>query len=264
MYGIETIVADRLLTCSGADSSSLGNRTQGCSDRAAIGREDGVVEAVVETTWFSATDLATLRGLGSRRSMPAGSTLFMEGDGPHDVTVVESGDIKVVITAPNGHEVVLDVVGSGELLGELSAIDGAPRSATAIALTDCQITSIPVDRFLGYLQDHPTSMGALLTVVIGRLRQANRRQLEFSTADALGRVCARLDEMSTRYGVEEDDGSVRIDLVINQTELAQWCGLSREAVVKALRKLRQLGWVSSTEGTITIADRASLRNRGHL
>jgi len=222
------------------------------------------VDLVVDTTWFSATDLAALRDLGARRTLRAGSTLFMEGDGAHDVSVIEAGDIKVVTTAPNGQEVVLDVIGTGELLGELSALDGAPRSATAIALTDCQVTSIPVDRFLGYLQDHPTSMGALLAVVVKRLRQANRRQLEFSTSDALGRVCRRLDEMAARYGVADDDHHIRIELAINQTELAQWCGLSREAVVKALRKLRHLGWVSSTEGVITIENRRDLRSRGYL
>lgn len=222
------------------------------------------MDAVVDTEWFSATDLATLRGLGSRRSLRAGSTLFMEGDGPHDVTVVEAGDIKVVTTAPNGNEVVLDVVGPGELLGELSALDGAPRSATAIALTDCQVTSIPVDRFLGYLQDNPMSMGSLLAVVVQRLRQANRRQLEVSTADALGRVCTRLDEMATRYGIDDGTGPIRIELAINQTELAQWCGLSREAVVKALRKLRQLGWVTTDDGIITVEDRAHLRMRSQM
>jgi CRP-like cAMP-binding protein len=188
----------------------------------------------------------------------------MEGDGPHDVTIVESGDVKVVTTASNGSEVVLDVIGPEELLGELSALDGEPRSATAIALTDCQVTSIPVDRFLGYLQDNPMSMGALLAVVVRRLRQANRRQLEVSTTDALGRVCTRLDEMATRYGSDDGFGPVRIELAINQTELAQWCGLSREAVVKALRKLRQLGWVSSDDGVITIEDRTQLRNRSQM
>ncbi len=222
------------------------------------------MDAVVDTMWFSATDLAALRGLGAQRSLPEGSTLFMEGDGPHDVTVVDAGDIKIVTAAPNGQEVVLDVVGPGELLGELSALDGAPRSATAVTLTDCQVTSIPVDRFLAYLQEHPVSMGSLLAVVIRRLRHANARQLEFSTTDALGRVCARLEEMAERYGVVDGDGRVRLELAITQTELAQWCGLSREAVVKALRKLRQLGWVSSVDGVITIEDRDQVRARSRM
>lgn len=238
------------------------------------------MDVAAEPTWLSATDRAALRNLGSRRTVRQGSTLFMEGDEPHDVAVVEAGDIKVVTSAPNGQEIVLDVVGAGDLLGELSALDGSPCSATAIALTDCEVVAIPVDRFLHYLREHPAAMAALLHVVVQRLRQANRRQLEFSTTDALGRVCARLDEMATRYGTTDrgsgagagggsgGDGSggdgVRIELAITQTELAQWCGLSREAVVKALRSLRNLGWVTSADGLITIEDRSALHARASM
>ncbi len=222
------------------------------------------MEVLTDAAWFSATDLDALRPLGSRRRLAAGSTLFSEGDEPFDVAIVEQGDIKLVTVATNGHEVVLDVAGTGEVIGELSALDGAPRSASAVALTECVLTSVPVDRFLGYLQEHPASMGALLSVVVGRLRQSNRRQLEFSTADAIGRVCARLDELAGRYGVADATGAVTIDLPINQSELAQWCGLSREAVVKALRKLRNLGWVATTDGRLIVLDRDQLRTRGQM
>lgn len=219
---------------------------------------------IAEPSWLSAIDLGELRSLGSRRSLPAGATLFLEGDDPYDLVIVESGDIKLVTTALNGQEMLLDVLSAGEVLGELSAIDGAARSATAVALTPVELTSIPVDRFLGFLQGHPAAMGALLAVIVRRLRSANRRQLEFMTSDALGRVCTRLDDLADRYGCVEQLDAVRIDLPITQTELAQWCGLSREAVVKALRKARNLGWVSTTDGTITVHDRSSIRARGRL
>jgi CRP-like cAMP-binding protein len=218
----------------------------------------------IDASWLTAGDLGSLRGLGSRRTVRAGSTLFSEGDEPSDVMIVESGDIKLTTTALTGQEVVLDVLGVDELLGELSAIDGAARSASAIALTDVEVTTVPVDRFLAFLQAHPAAMGSLLAVTVRRLRLSNRRQLEFSTSDALGRVCARLDELATRYGTTEGPSSVLIDLQITQTELAQWCGLSREAVVKALRKLRELGWISTSNGTIAIDERAEVSARGRL
>lgn len=213
------------------------------------------------TDWLTATDLAALRELGAHRTLPAGSTLFLEGDAPYDLVIVESGEVKLVTTAPNGQETLLDVLGAGEVLGELSAIDGSPRSATAVALTRIELTSIPVDRFLTYLREHPSSTVALLAVVVRRLRLSNRRASEYATSDALGRVCARLDELADRFGSAVSGAGVRIDLPINQTELAQWCGLSREAVVKALRKLRDLGWVSTTDGAITVEDRAAVRAR---
>jgi CRP-like cAMP-binding protein len=190
--------------------------------------------------------------------------LFLEGDDPYDLMIIEAGDVKLVTTALNGHESLLDVLSAGEVLGELSAIDGTSRSASAVALTPVELTSIPVDRFLRFLQEHPASMGALLAVTVRRLRMSNRRQLEFTSSDALGRVCARLDELAGRYGRASEGREVQIDLPITQTELAQWCGLSREAVVKALRKLRNLGWVSTADGVVTVRDRAAVRLRGEL
>lgn len=219
---------------------------------------------VTDPQWLSATDLGQLRQLGTRRVLPSGSTLFLEGDDPYDLMIIERGDVKLVTAALNGQETLLDVLSDGEVLGELSAIDGAPRSASATALTDVELTSIPVDRFLVFLQANPAAMGALLAVAVRRLRLSNRRQLEFTTSDALGRVCARLDELVGRYGRECSAAGVRIDLPITQTELAQWCGLSREAVVKALRKLRELGWVSTSDGAVSVHDRPAVRRRGLL
>lgn len=220
----------------------------------------------LDSDWLTASDLGQLRGLGVRRALPAGATVFLEGDAPYDLMIIEAGQIKLVTTAVNGQETLLDVLGPGEVLGELSAIDGAARSATAVALTPIELTSIPIDRFLGYLQDHPASMGSLLAVVVRRLRISNRRALEFTTSDALGRVCARLDELAERYGSVDVDRStsIRIELPITQSELAQWCGLSREAVVKALRKLRDLGWVSTSDGVVTVEDRDAVRVRGTM
>ena len=151
-----------------------------------------------EPTWLSSSDLGELRALGHRRTLRSGSTVFLEGDDPAELLIVEAGDVKLTTTSLNGQEVVLDVLGAGDLLGELSAIDGSPRSASAVALTDVEVTTVAVDRFLAFLRQHPVAMGSLLAVVVRRLRLSNRRQLEFSTADALGRVCARLDEMATR------------------------------------------------------------------
>lgn len=219
---------------------------------------------LADPDWLSASDLGELRQLGTKRALPAGATVFLEGDDPYDMMIIESGDIKLITTALNGQETLLDVLSAGEVLGELSAIDGAQRSATATALTAVELTSIPVVRLLDFLQTNPASMGALLAVTVRRLRLSNRRRLEFTTADALGRVCSRLDELADRYGRCDELEGVHIDLPITQTELAQWCGLSREAVVKALRKLRDLGWVSTTDGAVTVENRSAVRLRGSL
>lgn len=213
-----------------------------------------------EREWLADEDLDQLRSLGARRRLPTGTTVFSEGDESSEVALVVSGTVKVATTSIDGREVVLELVGAGELLGELSTIDGSSRSATATTLTPVALVAVPSDRFAEFLDERPGATRGLLAVVIGRLRQSNRRQLEYATSDALGRLCGRLTELAERHGAATDAG-VRVELPFSQSELAQWCGLSREAVVKALRTLRQLGWITTEDGTVTIVDVDAVQTR---
>jgi CRP-like cAMP-binding protein len=196
---------------------------------------------------------AELQRLGARRRFPAGSTLFVEGDPAHEVLLLLAGEVKVSVGSVEGREVVLDVFEPGSLLGELSVIDGGPRSATITALSPVEVVTVAAGAFNEFLDRHPKVLRALLVEVIKRLRTRVRHQLEFGTGDALGRVCARLAELAKRDG-EQEDGLVVLRVPVSQADLAAWTGLSREAVVKALRALRQLGWIDSRGRNIAIRD----------
>lgn len=104
-------------------------------------------------------------------------------------------------------------------------------------------------------------MYQLLVSVVGRLRGSVRRQLEHGTGDAMGRLCGRLVELADQYGQPGQDGTVAVRSPVSQADLAAWTGLSREAVVKALRPLRQLGWIDNQGRRITILQAASLQAR---
>jgi CRP/FNR family transcriptional regulator, cyclic AMP receptor protein len=200
--------------------------------------------------------------LGRVRRYPPQSILFFEGDDAHDVVVVRSGELKVARTV-EGREVLLDVLGGGDVLGELSAIDGYPRSATATALTTVDVIAIPAATFRRFLAEHPSVALILMRCVTGRLRDASRRQVEYGALDGLGRVCRRLVEMMERYG-EPVGASVLISAPLTQGDIAAWAGLSREAVVKALRGLRRLGWVTTTPRSITVVNVDAVTSRAAL
>lgn len=210
--------------------------------------------------WLTDDVREELRSLGSRRRLLARDTLFREGDDPYDVLLIESGEVMLVTTAANGTELVLDVVGVGEVIGEISAVDGASRSATAVALTEVSVTAVRSEVFMDFLVEKPSSMRELFSLTVRRLREANARQLEYASADALGRVCHRLEDIAVRSGALPDEPTT-IELGLTQAEFAQWCGLSREAVVKAFRKLRTLGWVEQEGGSVTLKERVGLRER---
>ena len=174
---------------------------------------------------LKAADAEALRSIAVRRRYPAGATLFLEADVAHDVFLIERGDVSILLNSLDGRTVVVDVASTGALLGELSAIDGGPRSATAVALNDVEILSVPTRRFGEFLDACPGAQRALLQLLADRLRGATRRQLEFGTVDALGRVCARIDEMAQRFGRAGERGIV-IEAPISQSDLGNWAGLS--------------------------------------
>ncbi|HKY74676.1 MAG TPA: Crp/Fnr family transcriptional regulator, partial [Acidimicrobiia bacterium] len=149
---------------------------------------------------------------------------------------------------------------AGALLGELSVLDGKPRSATVTALVPVEVLAVAAGSFNEFLDRNPGVLRRLLVDVIGRLRSRVRHQLEFGAGDALGRVCARLADLADRYG-EPDGDAVAVHSPLNQTELAAWTGLSREAVVKALRALRQLEWIDVSGRTFLVKDLERLKGR---
>jgi CRP-like cAMP-binding protein len=203
---------------------------------------------------------AEFERLGARRRFPAGATLFVEGDQAHEAYVLLGGEVKVSVGSVDGREIVLDVFEPGCLLGELLVIDGRPRSATLVALSPVEVLAVAAGPFNEFLDRHPKALRHLLVDVVDRLRTRVRHQMEFGTGDALGRVCARLVELAQRHGESQGDAVV-VRSPVSQADLAAWTGLSREAVVKALRALRQLGWIHSQGRTITITDPEQVRHR---
>jgi CRP-like cAMP-binding protein len=204
---------------------------------------------------------AAVREAALVRRYPRGSLLFAEGDPGHEVLIITDGAVKVVVTAESGREVVLDVLEGGELLGETAAIDGGPRSATAFALTQVEVLAVPQARFRELVDEYPRLAGELLQMFASRMRGAARRQLEFGTNDALGRVCQRLVDLAERYGTTGEGGRVVVDAPVTQSELAAWSGLSREAVVKGLRALRRLGWIEVDGRRLVVLDPAAVSER---
>lgn len=205
--------------------------------------------------------VATLRAAGTRRRFPAGASVFFEGDDAHEALVLLEGTVKITLTNLEGREVILDVLGRGSLVGELSAIDGRCRSATATTLTPVEVLAVPCGVFIDLMHREPALMYQLLLAVTGRLRASVRRQLEYGTSDALARLCCRLMELAEQYGRTGAGGCIELESPVSQADLAAWTGLSREAVVKALRNLRDLGWIANHGRHITINRPEELRRR---
>ncbi len=206
-------------------------------------------------------EVAFLKERGVLRRFPPGTALFQEHEVSDRVMLLVRGRVKVASVSEDGREAVLAFRGPGEVLGELSAIDGQPRSAGVLAVDPVEAIVIPAADFRAFLERSPKATLWILARVVGRLREADRKRAEFGASDTIGRVAARLVELAADYGQEQPDGGVRIDLPITQEELASWVGSSREGVNKALHTLRGLGWVATERRAITVIDMDALRRR---
>lgn len=222
--------------------------------------QDGNDEPRVFFDRLGSEEADELLSLGRRRTYPRGATIFNEGEISDRIVAVVSGQVKISYFTVDGREVVLAIRGAGDLLGELSAMDGQPLSATATAMDTVEVRVVLVDQFKAFLEGHPRAAVALLEMVIQRLRDADRKRIEFAAHDSVGRVALRLVELARRFG-ESTDSGVKIDLPLSQEELAGWTGSSREAVSKALQHLRSRGWIETGRRSITITDIDALADR---
>jgi len=217
---------------------------------------DGTLEGFGGT--LSREEFDDLVSRGARRQFRRGGYLLTEGEISDHVAVVLSGRAKVSSVTHDGREVVLAVRGPGDLVGELSALDGGVRSASVSALEPVEALIIPSDRFESFLEGHPRLAILLLQTTIRRLRDADRKRIEFGAYDTPGRVARRIIELADRYG-EKDERGVKISLSLTQDELAGWTGASREAVSKALRHFRDRGWIETGRRSIVVLNVDALR-----
>jgi CRP-like cAMP-binding protein len=199
---------------------------------------------------------------GTVRTFPRGVALFHERGTSDRVVVLRRGRVKLTSVTEQGREILLAIAGPGDVLGELSALDDQPRSATAIAIEEVEAVTIAPADLVGFLESCPSAALGVIRQLARRLRDADRKRVEFAAQDSVGRVSARLVELCERFGTEVD-GSVTIDLPLSQDELAGWIGASREAVAKALQTLRKLGWIETHRREITVLDLESVRRRAN-
>jgi CRP/FNR family cyclic AMP-dependent transcriptional regulator len=203
-------------------------------------------------------EAADLRSRAVTRHFARGATIMHQGDEPGRVLVIERGRAKVTSITEDGSEVVLAFRAPGDLLGELSALGGERRLATVRSLEELDALALAAGEFDAFLETHPRVALVILRVVIQRLRDADRQQVEFAAYHTLGRVALRLVELAERFG-EPNDHGVLITLPISQEELASWAGASREATSKALHDLRELGAVETRRRNITVCDVDALK-----
>ncbi|MGI8953226.1 MAG: Crp/Fnr family transcriptional regulator [Nocardioidaceae bacterium] len=212
---------------------------------------------------FSGLDDEAAESLGSSMSssqLRRGDVLFHEGDSGDRLYVVTDGKVKLGRTSADGRENLLAILGPGQMFGELSLFDPGPRSATATAVTDCDLQSLSHDDLNTWLTNHSNVARALLHQLAARLRRTNDVVADLVFSDVPGRVAKALIDLSTRFGRKADDG-IHVHHDLTQEELAQLVGASRETVNKALADFAMRGWLRLEPRSVVILDPERLARR---
>jgi CRP-like cAMP-binding protein len=209
---------------------------------------------------LTSEDAQALVDRTQRRTYAKTVPILRAGAAGDDVVLVLSGRVRLVAYGVDDREVMLAIRGPGELIGDMAALAGQRRTATAVAVDEVEAGTIHADDFREYLREHPDAALVLIRMLVRRLTEADRDRVDLATQDSVGRVAKRLLDLSSEHGTPSKDGT-RIELKLTQDELARWTGATRETVSRALRLMRRLGWVATGNRTITVIDADALRQR---
>jgi CRP/FNR family transcriptional regulator len=194
------------------------------------------------------------------RSFPAGTRVFHEGDSSDACYIVSEGSFRVTREHSDGRAITLATLGPGEIFGELAMLDGDRRSASAESITDGTLLALPANDVRSLLSRNPEIALKLVAGLVRRLRAANARLSRQSFQTVPSRVAGILLQLSRDSQPADGEGEVEVTIRMNQTDLAQLAGTSRESVSRFLAELERAGVVRSGRGRVTVLQPGKLRN----
>ena len=204
----------------------------------------------------------TIRSRATLRHVERGSKLFLQGDSPTGAYFVVQGHLKLTVSGNDGREALVEVCGPGDLMGAASSFDNQAQPASAFALAKpTEVLVLDRAALEELVRTDASFNAAILEELSRKLRAATARHLELAVDDVSGRVIRRLHELVDRFGVVSEDGHAVLRSPVTQQDLAAWAGVSRQAVVKELRRLRDDGLITTSGSRFTVSDVGELNAR---
>ncbi len=190
------------------------------------------------------------------RRVGPGEVITRQGEPVSCLHLVSTGAIRLTSVSPAGREVVVGVLGPGDLFGERALLDGGPSPVEARAIQSSNVLAVPVAGIDAVVDRNPATATELLRLIAARLHRTSEALEESMLFDVGARVARRLVRLATDHG-EPSAGGVIVS--ITQEELARMVGASRESVNRSLASLSARGLVRTGGGRITVGDLDALR-----
>ncbi|WP_305784136.1 Crp/Fnr family transcriptional regulator [Symbioplanes lichenis] len=204
-----------------------------------------------------------LLAVGVAKTVGSGQVIMREGAEETFVVLLENAITKVTIGLSDGRQALMAIRMSGDLVGEISALNGTPRSATVTACQQSRIRILHRAEFQAYLRSHPDAAMAIAGIVADKLRWSNGRRTDFALFPVKVRLARVLSDIAGAYGRRAPSGVV-VDLHITQAELGTLCGAAEASLQKAMKELRAADIVEQRYRGFVVRDVNALREAAHL
>ncbi len=204
-------------------------------------------------------NLVPLTRVAMLRAIARHTVVLHAGDRTDNIYFVLSGALKVQVSDEEGREVILSLLGPGELFGEMGVLDDHPRSATVLAVEPSELVVIGQTDFKRCLAENPDVSLFIMRSLTKRLRVADRTIESLALLDVYGRVARLLVEAA-----ETVDGRKVVTQKISKQDIAKMIGASREMVSRVMRDLTAQGLIHEQDGQLILVDLAAFRKHGDL
>lgn len=211
------------------------------------------IELLEQAPLFSVLHPNDLRTLATRFHpvrYGRGEVIFREGEPAERLFLVDVGRVKLSTASPSGQELLIAVLGRGQIFGELEVIDRGSRAMDARAMEDALLYAFAADVFWTMLENRPPLARRLLELMARRLRRADQTSQDLVFFDSPTRLARRLLQLAEEHGqaVGSGEESIKITVRVTQEEIAQMIGVTRESANRLLASFTERGWIDWNDG----------------
>ncbi len=205
------------------------------------------------------SDLEAINRVSFVKRFPKDNLIFMADEEGDTLFIIIRGKVKVTQFSESGKEVIFSMLGEGDFFGDMSLLDGRPRSASVVTAEESELLLLRRQDFHRLIETNPAIALTLLKEITGRLRKADERIQSLALLDVSGRVAGILLQLAEEGGRKTPEGGVFIRTRPTHQELANMVGTTRETVTRILKQMESRNYIAMTGKSITILNLDILR-----
>jgi CRP/FNR family transcriptional regulator len=204
-----------------------------------------------------AREREALAGVALEEAHRARTDIFLEGDDSRWLYLVRSGHVKIVRHSRTGKDVVLELLGAGEIFGGVAVIERRPYPASAQATEPTVVVKIPADPVIALAERHPAFVKEMALMIGRRLRAAHDSVTSLAVDPAEARLATALLRLAAREGTRSERG-LTLPFHLTRQSLADMTGTTVETAIRTLSRWLRDGILEDTGGRLVLADQARL------